>query len=168
MYTEEFLEIIDEFINNDKVLSMKEYIQHCNVNCFDHCLDVANTSYKVAKKLNLDYKAITRAAMVHDMFLYDWHQKENRHSGHAYKHGKIASLNALTEFKLTSEELDMIEKHMWPITLHLPKSKEGFVLTFVDKYCTLKEEANYIYKYIRNKKITKYAVFAFNLLFVRI
>jgi uncharacterized protein len=168
MYTDEFLEIIDEFITNEKVLSMKDYIQHCNVNCFEHCLDVSHTSYKVAKKLNLDYKSVTRAAMVHDMFLYDWHQKENRHSGHAYNHAKIACKNAQVEFKLSDKEKDMIEKHMWPIPLKLPKSKEGMVLTFVDKYCTLKEEIIFIHKHLSNKKIVKYAVFAFNLLFVRI
>ena len=168
MYTDEFLEIIDEFINNKKVLSMKDYIQHCDVNCFDHCLDVANTSYRVAKKLKLDYVSVTRAAMVHDMFLYDWHQKENRHSGHAYKHPKIACMNALTEFKLSDKELDMMEKHMWPIAKGLPSSKEGFVLTFVDKYCTLKEELVFIYRHMRSKQFIKYAVFVFNLLFVRI
>ena len=168
MYTDEFLEIIDEFINNKKVLSMKDYIQHCDVNCFDHCLDVAHTSYKVAKKLNLDYRSVTRAAMVHDMFLYDWHQKENRHSGHAYTHASIACKNACTQFNFTEKEKDMIEKHMWPIVLGFPKSKEGFVLTFADKFCTLKEEVHFIGKHLSSKKAFKYAVFAFNLLFVRI
>ena len=40
---------------------------------------------------------------------------------------------------LTEKEQDIILKHMWPVTLILPKYKESFIITFVDKYCAIQE-----------------------------
>lgn len=144
---EEFNEIVKEMITNETVLEMKKYRQHCDIDCFAHCYYVAYTSYKVAKKLNLDYVSITRAAMVHDLFLYDWHApKGDRKGFHAFTHGKCACNNAVKLFELSEKEKDMIIKHMWPVTLMPPKSIEGFLLTVIDKYCTLKETMRYLSK----------------------
>ena len=165
---DEFNYIIDELINNNTVLEMKKYRQHFDTNCYEHCYDVAKTMYKVTKKFNLDYKSATRAGMLHDLFLYDWHVKEGRKNMHAFRHGKIACENASKIFELNEKEKDMIIKHMWPSTLALPKSKEGFILTVVDKYCTVKESINYMVKVASNKKILRYGIFIFQMLLIRI
>ncbi|MDE7104796.1 MAG: HAD family hydrolase, partial [Ruminococcus sp.] len=36
-------------------------------------------------------------------------------------------------------ERDIIQKHMWPLTLSAPKYKETYIITFVDKYCAVLE-----------------------------
>ena len=165
---ETFDEIIDEFINNDTVLKMENYRQHFDVNCYDHCYDVAKIMYKVTKKFNLDYRSATRASMLHDLFLYDWHIRNGRKNFHALRHGKIACNNASMVFELNDKEKDMIINHMWPSTIIPPKSKEGFILTFVDKYCTIKECLNYITKVASNKKVLRYGIFIFQMLLIRI
>ena len=86
---EEFNDIINSLINNEKVKEMKNYRQHCNTSCYDHSYSVAYLTYKISKKLNLDYVSATRGAMLHDLFLYDW-RKSKRFNFHAFKHGKIA------------------------------------------------------------------------------
>ena len=48
-------------------------------------------------------------------------------------------MNASQITELSELERDMIEKHMWPATRKLPKFKESFVITFVDKYCAAME-----------------------------
>ena len=144
----EFNEIIKNIINDKQVLEMKKYRQHFNTTCFDHCYDVAYECYKISKKLNLDYVSATRGAMLHDLFLYDWRNKEGRNNIHAFTHGKIACKNALKSFELNDKEKDMIIKHMWPVTLIPPKSCEGIILTIADKYCAVKEWINYFF----NKK----------------
>ena len=68
----EFQEIIKELIENENVQAMKNYIQHFNTDCYEHCYTVAYICYSIAKKLNWDYKAVTRAGMLHDLFLYIW------------------------------------------------------------------------------------------------
>lgn len=163
-----FENIIAEFVDNDIVLKMKDYRQHFDTNCYDHCYDVAKTMYTVTKKLNLDYRSATRAGMLHDLFLYDWHIKEGRKNMHAFRHGKIACNNASKYFELNEKEKDMIVTHMWPTTVILPKSKEGMILTVVDKYCTVKESMAYFFKVASNKKILRYGIFIFQMLLIRI
>ena len=155
---QEFNSIINEIARNETVLKMREYIQHFDTSCFDHCYTVSYYSYYLCKKFGWDYKSVTRAAMVHDLFLYDWRSKEvNRKGFHAFTHPKEAVKNASKLFVLSDKEKDIILKHMWPVTIHMPKSKEGFVLTFVDKYCAILEGVKYFIKSIKKNETLKYA-----------
>ena len=61
---EEFENVIKDLTINPTVQKMKEFRQHYNTSCYEHCLNVAFYSYLIAKKLNLDYKAIARGAML--------------------------------------------------------------------------------------------------------
>lgn len=64
----EFINVIDDMINNKTVQEMKKYRQHYETSCFDHCLEASYFCYKICKKLHLDYISCARAAMVHDLF----------------------------------------------------------------------------------------------------
>lgn len=137
---EEFNNIINDLTQNETVLQMKNFRQHYNTSCFDHCKEVAFYSYLICKKLNLDYVSAARAGMLHDLFLYDWRKRERGRKGlHAYTHGKTAFKKASEILNLNDKEKDMIIKHMWPVTLAIPKYKETFILTFVDKYFAIAE-----------------------------
>lgn len=159
----EFNRIIKDIVSNETVQKMKNYPQHCNTNCFDHCYRVSFYCYKICKKLGLDYVSAARAGMLHDLFLYDWRKRENGRKGlHAFTHGKTACENACKEFDLTEKEKDMIIKHMWPVTPVLPKSKEGFVLTLADKLSALSEFA----EFMSSKKFVRYAYLAMCIVFI--
>lgn len=131
----EFQNIIKELVLNDVVQQMKNFTQHYSTTRFDHCYCAAFYCYLICKKLHLDYISATRAAMLHDLFLYDWRVKGDRKGLHAFTHGKEACKNACKLFDLNDKEKDMIIKHMWPVTLKFPRYFESFILTFVDKYC---------------------------------
>ena len=136
----DFLEIIDDLINNKTVQEMKKYRQHFNTSCFDHCLIASYYCYSICKKLKFDYRSAARAAMVHDLFLYDWRKHQDDKKGlHAFTHPRIAYENANKLFNLNEKEKDIILKHMWPLTIVPPKYKESFVLVIVDKYCAITE-----------------------------
>ena len=136
----EFLHIVEELVNNETVQEMKKYRQHYNTSCFEHCYTAAFYCYLICKKYNLDYVSATRAAMLHDLFLYDWRKRQEGRKGlHAFTHAKTACENACKLFDLNKKEKDIILKHMWPITISFPHSIEGFILTFVDKYCAFQE-----------------------------
>ena len=128
----EFYSIIADIAEHETVLKMKQYRQHYDTSTYEHCMHVAFLNYKIGKKLHLDYKALARAGMLHDLFLYDWRksQRDVEIDGlHAFVHPKIAFQNASRLFDLNEKEKDIIVKHMWPVTLPLPKYKESFLIT---------------------------------------
>ena len=91
--------------------------------------------------------------MLHDLFLYDWRVRQPDRKGlHAFTHGKTACDNACKLFDLNEKEKDIILKHMWPVTIAFPKSFEGFILTFVDKYCAMSETAEVLKTRLFSKK----------------
>ena len=137
----EFINIIKDILENETVQEMKNYRQHCDTSCFEHCLVASYYCYKYCKRHNLDYISCARAAMLHDLFLYDWRKRQDGRKGlHAFTHPKTAYENASKLFDLNEKEKDIITKHMWPITFFsFPKYRESFILTLVDKRCALNE-----------------------------
>lgn len=154
----DFLNIIDDLLHNETVLKMKNFRQHYETSCFDHCLEASYLCYKISKKFKLDYVSSARAAMVHDLFLYDWRERQPDRKGlHAFTHGRTSYENACKIMEINDMQKDMILKHMWPLTISIPRYRETFILTLVDKYCALSESYNEIKskhsKKIRVKKI---------------
>ena len=163
----EFELIIQEIVENETVQKMKNYRQHYETSCFDHCMQVSFISYRICKKLKLDYKSTARAAMLHDLFLYDWRKREDNRKGlHAFTHPKTALENSTKLFSLSEKEQDIILKHMWPLTIKLPKYPESFIVTFVDKYSALSESLKYYDKTLFSKKILRLAYLFFGLCIV--
>ena len=154
----EFVEIIKDLMTNETVQKMKDYKQHYDTSCFEHCRNVAYYSYLICRKYNLDYVSVARAGMLHDLFLYDWRQRQDGRKGlHAFTHPKTALENASKLFSLNEKECYIILKHMWPLTIKFPKYKESYVITLVDKYCAL-EESIKAYKSKRSiQKLYRYA-----------
>jgi uncharacterized protein len=150
---EEFQEILKDIFENDKVKEMKKYRIHGNTSCYAHCYDVAYFCYLYCKKHNLDYKSATRAAMLHDFYLYDWHVKGNHKGLHGFTHSQTAFDNASKIFELNSLEKDMILTHMWPLTFFkMPMYKESFILTIIDKQCAISESFKTLkYKHAKRK-----------------
>ena len=166
---EEFNMIIYDLATHPTVQKMKLYRQHYDTNCFDHCYNVAFYSYLICKKLNLDYISVSRAGMLHDLFLYDWRKKQPEHKRfHGFRHPRIALNNASKLFDLNEKEKDIILKHMWPITIIPPKYIEGYIITLTDKYCALEESYNHYFNYFKKRKLFRYAYIFLCLVFFRI
>lgn len=166
----EFKQIVNEICQNPKVKEMANFIQHANTSCYEHCLRVAYYTYVICKKLNLDYVSATRGAMLHDFFLYDWHEHRKVNSFlelHAFSHPKIALNNSLKYFKLNDVEKDVILKHMWPLTFKLPSYKESFIITLTDKLCAFFEVLKVLNKRYKFKNMYRYAYVVLTILLVR-
>ena len=138
---------------------MKKYRQHHKINCLDHCLFVSYNAYIICKKHDLDYISTARAAMVHDLFLYDWRKRENGRKGlHAFTHPHRALEIASSFLELNDKEKDIILKHMWPVTFfQFPKYRESFIITIMDKLSALKSFHDYLYNSVCKKKFYRYA-----------
>ena len=137
----EFFECIGDVFFTPEVQSLTQYPQHDCMDRLQHITSVSYISYRVCKKLGLDYRAAARAGIMHDLFYYDWHENDWSHRPHGYRHPKFAAVNAKT---LCGDALDkktekMILRHMWPLTPVPPACREGFVLSLSDKYCASRE-----------------------------
>lgn len=131
---------LEELRKNSRFDQMKESIQHGCTTVYEHCISVAYTSCLIAKKTNanVDYKSLIRGALLHDYFLYDWHN--NTGEGlHGFTHPKKALKNAKEDFVINKIEEDIIVKHMFPLTLKIPKYKESWIVTTADKIVSLRE-----------------------------
>lgn len=131
----DFYRLIRHIIKTEEFKSMKNFRHHVKGNVHDHCIRVAYFCYNHHKrfKLSIPIEEFVRGALLHDYYLYDWHTGKVKH--HGREHPKIALENALKKYPdLTSNEIDMIENHMFPLTLlHPPKTKWGWLICFYDK-----------------------------------
>lgn len=133
-----FLDILKEIREgeNSKFISTKKYVQHGRTSVYRHSVSVAYLSYRLAKKLKwkVDERALLRGALLHDYFLYDWHEKIPERRLHGFYHPGRALKNADADFELDDVERDIIKNHMFPMTLYLPKHRETILVCLVDKW----------------------------------
>ena len=91
-----FYSCISDLLKQPDVLAMKDIAQHADVNCLQHCLYVAYLSFRMCRFFHLDYHAAARGALLHDLFLYDWHIPDKTHRLHGFTHPAKALENAKT------------------------------------------------------------------------
>jgi uncharacterized protein len=130
---------ISDLIKDKSVQAMREIPQHTNVNCLDHSVFVSYISFKLCRFFGLEYVAGSRGGLLHDLFLYDWRIEKNRRKLHLLSHPQTAMENASQLFDLNDMEKDIIKKHMWPLTIKMPKYMESFLVGCADKFCAIVE-----------------------------
>ena len=142
MNPNELESILRELEQEPALQEMKRYIQHGRVTTYAHCRRVARTCYILNQRLRLgaDRRALVRAAMLHDFYLYDWHERDASHKWHGFRHADAAVRNARRYFSVGDVEREAISCHMWPLNLsRLPRRREAWILCLADKYCSLAE-----------------------------
>ena len=131
-------------VRNDRKSHFKQtssFVQHGNTSVMKHCISVAYVSLMIARKLHIkvDKKALVRGALLHDYFLYDWHEKRKGHHFHGFTHPGTALKNAEKEYELGDIERNIISRHMFPLTVVPPMCREAWLVCLADKYCAVKE-----------------------------
>ncbi len=156
-YSEEFLEIAQPIIVHESYIKMK-YIKHHNESVYEHCMDTAYMSYRISKRMGMDYVATTRGCLLHDFYLYKFKKGKgvrffSAPLFHARNHPLIALENAGKHFVLNQKERDIIKNHMFPIGV--PRSGEAWIVTFVDKFLAVCEYSLRVKKMTFNKREVK-------------
>ena len=134
-----------EILESKNMIKSQDFYQHGTVSVYEHSLKVAMCCLKLVDRfnINVDKSTLVRGALLHDYFLYDWHNKDDgSHRWHGFRHAKFAYQNANKEYKLNKIEKNMILSHMFPLNLVLPKYKESVILTIADKLCAFCETAD--------------------------
>ena len=106
-------------------------------------MNVAKYALAFSDKLHIrcNRRDLIRGALLHDYFLYDWHDNEHKqpYKLHGFYHPGIALKNASEEYELTDREKEIIKKHMWPLTVIPPTCREAWIVSCADKWCSLME-----------------------------
>lgn len=130
-----------ETMRNSRLLRERQYIQHGNTSTLQHSIAVAYFTRMAARffRIPVRERELIRGALLHDYFLYDWHERDASHRLHGLHHPKRALENAQQDFQLSEVEKDIIRKHMFPLTIIPPRYKESLLVCLVDKACSLYE-----------------------------
>ena len=83
-------QILKRYLDREEVQSMHRFVQHGRTSTYAHSVNVVKLSYWLNKKfhLNADERALLTGALLHDFYLYDWHEKSDWHKWHGFSHRK--------------------------------------------------------------------------------
>lgn len=137
-----FIDTVGDLLKSEPVKSMKQYNHHGPISTHFHSVHVALRVYNycVGKKMESEKAAeITRASLLHDLYLYNWYT-DKHDEYHAFYHPKeaVKNIEKLGLLRLTDMQREMIFRHMFPLG-KFPNSYGALLLTTFDKYCTALE-----------------------------
>jgi uncharacterized protein len=138
----QFAEMARPVVASAHVAEMDSFVQHGSTSTLAHCVAVAWYAVRLDDALHLgcDRDALVRGGLLHDYYLYDWHDHEHCPTRwHGFVHPRLALANAERDFVLDDTERDLIAHHMFPLTPVPPRHREGWVVCLVDKACSLRE-----------------------------
>ena len=139
----EYINIVRDVLKNEEFKKRKNYRHHGDITVYDHSLKESYVAYKMAKKLgSLDQVEVAIGGLLHDFYYEPWqenHEKKKRGETHCFVHAFEALRNAKDNFPELLDAVieDIIEKHMFPLNTALPKYKEAWLITIVDKLVSL-------------------------------
>lgn len=121
--------------------ALRTFVQHGTVTRYEHCLSVCYWALCIAQKFHIrvDERSMVRGALLHDFFMYDWHDPGNLRLLHGFTHAGEALQNAQKEFELNPIECDIIKKHMFPLNITLPRFREALIVSMADKISAVME-----------------------------
>lgn len=141
-----FLHCAQELLGQSLLWNEAQYIQHGVTSTLLHSLAVAYFAWRAARFLRLPVaeRSLIRGALLHDYFLYDWHDPASHDRLHGPHHPRIAWENAIRDLPvpLDAVEKDVILKHMFPVTLALPACRESIIVCLTDKLCAVYESVS--------------------------
>ena len=135
-----WLELARPLLDTDEVQSMGQWNHHFGVTTYEHSLFVSYVSFRMARRLHMDYAAAARAGLLHDLYLYSPYRKDS-HPGNQCFYHPIAALENAKRLApdLTEAEQNSIVSHMWPLAYHMPKCRLALLISFADKLCATLE-----------------------------
>ena len=106
--------------------------------------------------MNVDKRSLIRGALLHDYFLYDWHDKNKPAKFHGFTHPKIAFENACATDYVTEKFFDPLIAGAVPIYLGAPNINEfapgEHCFIHANDFKSPKELADYIEECYNNEQ----------------
>lgn len=133
---EEFLSIVAPLLQSCEVQTMKRWRHHFSITCYEHSVFVSYVAFRLARGLGWNSAAAARAGLLHDLYLYDPSDRSAHPGNQCLDHPLAALRNARALCPDLSEgEANAIVSHMFPLALHLPRSRVALAVNLADKFC---------------------------------
>jgi uncharacterized protein len=127
----EFNSFIVDITNNEKFKELRKQPHH-GITRYEHLMRTTFYTYKVCKffhKKNI--RDVVRATLLHDFYTDD--ELTGNGAQRLGSHPLVALANATKYFELNDMQKDIIKSHMFPCNLIVPKYKESWLVTTMDK-----------------------------------
>lgn len=134
----EYRKIVKDIFRNIEFKKLGN-IEHHGISRMEHSIKISYYSYKIAKKIGIDYVSVARGGLLHDFFLDGDERNNKRKFLDTFVHPRKALNTANANFNLNEIEKDIIVSHMFPIYIAVPKYKESIIVNLVDKIIGCKE-----------------------------
>lgn len=131
----EFLSCVADLLATPQVQSMRQWIHHPGVTCFEHSVFVSYIAFRLARRWGKDYRMAARMGLLHDLYLYDPADRSAHPGNQCFDHPVAACRNAEALMELSDKERNIILSHMWPLGGALPRSLEAWLVDLVDTVC---------------------------------
>ena len=139
---DDFNSLISDIINNKKFNKLDKELHH-GITRYAHSMRVAKWTYMICKLFNMKNKDnTTRAALLHD-FYTDKDLEGNSSVKRLGLHPNMALENSIKYYKLDDIQKDIIKTHMFPCNFDIPKYKESWLVSGVDKLVSTYEMLRY-------------------------
>lgn len=155
---QEFDNIVSDIINHP-IFQELDFELHHGISRYSHSYRVAKSTYRIAKKIGIDYRSVTRAALLHDFF-FDKQLEEFNKAQTWCKHPEVALMNSQKYFMIDEKQENIIVSHMFPSCKVFPKYKESWLVTCVDKTISFYE----MYRYKASLVLGIWTMFLFNMI----
>lgn len=155
---QEFNEIVKDILDIQEFQELDHELHH-GISRYGHSMRVAKSTYNIAKKMHWDYEKATRAALLHDFFL-DYQLEECNIAQTWCRHPEIALENAKKYVELDERQENAIVSHMFPTCKVMPKYKESWLISGVDKVVSFYE----MYRFKASLVLGVWAIFIFNMI----
>lgn len=156
---EEFNSLIEDITNNKQFNKLNKELHH-GITRYEHSMRVAKWTFKICNFFKIDGKnEVTRAALLHDFYINN-DLVSSSGAAKLGEHPTKALENSLKYFSLNEIQQDIIKTHMFPCNLDVPKYKESWLVSGIDKAVST-------YEMLRFKSplyVGIYAIFLFELI----
>lgn len=129
---EEFNSLVQDIVDNKRFNKLNTELHH-GITRYEHSMRVARWTYKVCNFLKMKNKNdVTRAALLHDFYINE-ELVSKRGSSKLGEHPTVALENSKKYFKISNMQADIIKTHMFPCNFDIPKYKESWLVSGIDK-----------------------------------
>lgn len=160
---QDFETTCQDILNNDKFNELKKELHH-GISRYDHSLRVARYTYLFAKIFHMkNIDLTTRAALLHDFYTDNDFKNAENSVQKLSSHPIIAADNAKKYYKIGKIEENIIKSHMFPLKGEIPKYKESWLVSAMDKTAATYEMCCFKF----NLALNVLLLFIFNILTIQ-